>query len=382
MKICFWGDIGRALTDNTSGGGELQIALLAKALSKCGHEIVILDYQTSEDFVTVDGIKVIKINGKNNGIPIIGTFFKILPQFYRTLVDQQADIYYSRIRDFRHIIVYWAAKKIKAKFVLGIASDLDVLNFSMRLKYHYLANYTGLWGIINGLGIEIVYPFLTRKSDMVLVQHAGQQTILNKKGITSKIFLNLFAPEKIPSIHKQNNNVFVHVGELQKRKGFIEFFEVVKKSPDHFFKVIGQPSGKSGFLYFEELKSLENSTLSGRLSHSQTMQEIANSTALISTSPMEGFPNIFLESWACGVPVLSLYVDPGGIIEKNDLGVVAHGKMDILLNALDTINQNDEFKSRSQAYVENNHVLNSKRIKEIDDLFCGLLVMPQKPCIS
>ena len=158
MKICFWGDIGRALTDNTSGGGELQIALLAKALSQCGHEVVILDYQTSEDFVTEDGIKVVKINAKNNGIPIFGTFFNILPQFYRTLLDQEADVYYSRIRDFRHIIVYWAARKLKAKFVLGVASDLDVLNFIMRLKHHYLVNYTGLWGIINGIGIEIVYP--------------------------------------------------------------------------------------------------------------------------------------------------------------------------------------------------------------------------------
>ncbi len=376
MKICFWGDIGRALTDNTSGGGELQIALLAKALSKSGHEVVILDYQASEDFVTEDGIKVVKINGKNNGIPIIGTCFKILPQFYRILLDQQADIYYSRIRDFRHIIVYWAAKKLKAKFVLGIASDLDVLNFIMRLKHHYLVNYTGLWGIINGIGIEIVYPFLLRKADMVLVQHEGQRAILKEKGIKSTVFHNLFAPEKVPSTHNQNSKVFIHVGELQKRKGFIEFFDLVKKAPGHFFKVVGQPSGKSGFLFYEELKSLKNVILSGRLSHTQTMQEIADSTALISTSPMEGFPNIFIEAWACGVPVMSLYVDPGGIIEKNNLGVVAHGKMDVLLNALDTLSPNDEFKSRSQAYVENNHVLNSKRIKEIDSLFKRLLDIP------
>jgi hypothetical protein len=377
MKICFWGDIGRALTDNTSGGGELQIALLAKALSQCGHEVVILDYQTSEDFVTEDGIKVVKINAKNNGIPIFGTFFNILPQFYRTLLDQEADVYYSRIRDFRHIIVYWAARKLKAKFVLGVASDLDVLNFIMRLKHHYLVNYTGLWGIINGIGIEIVYPFLTRKSDLVLVQHEGQRTILKKKGIKSIIFPNLFSPEKVPSTHNKNSKVFIHVGELQKRKGFIEFFNIVRKAPGHFFKVVGQPSGRSGFLFYEELKSLKNVKLLGRLSHTQTIQEIADSTALISTSPMEGFPNIFIESWACGVPVMSLYVDPGGIIEKNDLGVVAHGKMDMLLNALNTVSSDDEFKSRSQAYVANNHVLNSKRIKEIDGLFKRLLNVPQ-----
>ena len=45
MKICFWGNIGRALKGRTSGGGELQIALLAKALAKGGHEVVLLDYE-------------------------------------------------------------------------------------------------------------------------------------------------------------------------------------------------------------------------------------------------------------------------------------------------------------------------------------------------
>jgi len=93
---------------------------------------------------------------------------------------------------------------------------------------------------------------LTRKSDMVLVQHEGQQAILSRKGIKSIIFPNLFASEKVPSIYNQNNKVFIHVGELQKRKGFIEFFKVVKKAPDHCFKVVGQPSGRSGFLFYEE----------------------------------------------------------------------------------------------------------------------------------
>jgi hypothetical protein len=51
--------------------------------------------------------------------------------------------------------------------------------------------------------------------------------------------------------------------------------------------------------------------------------------------------------------------------------------MDMLLNALNTVSSDDEFKSRSQAYVANNHVLNSKRIKEIDGLFKRLLNVPQ-----
>jgi len=41
------------------------------------------------------------------------------------------------------------------------------------------------------------------------------------------------------------------------------------------------------------------------------------------------------------------------------------------------VSSDDEFKSRSKAYVENNHVLNSKRIQEIDGLFKRLLDVSQ-----
>ena len=58
MRICFWGKIANALLGKTYGGGELQIALLAKALTKLGHEAVVVDLDIEEGFVTSEGIKV------------------------------------------------------------------------------------------------------------------------------------------------------------------------------------------------------------------------------------------------------------------------------------------------------------------------------------
>ena len=50
MKICFWGDVAGALRGKTSGGGELQIALMAKALRKSGNEVTVLDREIEEEF--------------------------------------------------------------------------------------------------------------------------------------------------------------------------------------------------------------------------------------------------------------------------------------------------------------------------------------------
>lgn len=225
---------------------------------------------------------------------------------------------------------------------------------------------------MNGISVEIVYPWLLRKADLVLVQHEGQKNILQKKKIKSLVSLNLFDPAESLNIPILPQTDFIYVGWLDKQKGFVEFFELVKKAPLHTFKVIGPPRDKTAFLLYEKMKSLHNVTLLGKLSHSDTLCQIANSKALISTSHMEGFPNVFIEAWSCGIPVLSLYVDPGDIIKREELGEVAHGNIDILLQALNNYRYSDKFAQKAKAYIENHHIVNADKIKEISSLFSEL----------
>jgi glycosyltransferase involved in cell wall biosynthesis len=112
----------------------------------------------------------------------------------------------------------------------------------------------------------------------------------------------------------------------------------------------------------------------GELSHSDTLRHIACSKALISTSPMEGFPNIFIEAWAFGIPVLSLYFDPGDVICREELGEVAGGDLNKLASALDLVRNTDAFASKSKKYIEHKHVLNEFKINEIKELFNELCV--------
>jgi glycosyltransferase involved in cell wall biosynthesis len=136
--------------------------------------------------------------------------------------------------------------------------------------------------------------------------------------------------------------------------------------------VIGPPRDKTGHYFYEKLKNFPNVKLLGELNHSRTLNEISDSKALISTSPMEGFPNVFIEAWACGIPVYSLNVDPGCVIEKEGLGVIAHGDIKKIIKALDEHNNTPEFTSKSLSYVEMNHALNTRKIKEIDKIFTDL----------
>jgi glycosyltransferase involved in cell wall biosynthesis len=376
MKICFWGIIADALMGKTGGGGELQIAIMAKTLAGLGHEVVVIDLDIDDEFTTIEGIRVCPVKGYNKGIKGFRTFTHRLPGLYRTFVGIKADIYYCRIREYRHIIVYMAARKVKAKFILGLASDLDILSIGKRWKHFYSSNVKDLWGILNSFVGEMVYPFLLRKADCVLVQHEGQKELLRKRSIKSIVFPNVIDTSAIDPVLKPEKKDFVYVGSLDTRKGFVNFFKLVVCSPTISFKVIGTPRDKTGSHYYEKLKVMNNVVLTGRLSHKETIRQISNSKALISTSPMEGFPNIFIEAWACGVPVLSLFVDPGGVIEKEDLGVIVNGDLRALQSAMNSFTNTNGFEDRAISYIRRNHELNQDRINMLQNIFYNVYSKP------
>jgi glycosyltransferase involved in cell wall biosynthesis len=44
---------------------------------------------------------------------------------------------------------------------------------------------------------------------------------------------------------------------------------------------------------------------------------IASSVAVVNTSVLEGMPNVFLEAWSKGKPVLTLQFDPDQVVARN-----------------------------------------------------------------
>jgi glycosyltransferase involved in cell wall biosynthesis len=61
----------------------------------------------------------------------------------------------------------------------------------------------------------------------------------------------------------------------------------------------------------QELNLIDSVELKGRLSHSETLKEIAKSEIFICPSLAEGLGNVFIEAQACGTPAIGTRV--GGI---------------------------------------------------------------------
>jgi glycosyltransferase involved in cell wall biosynthesis len=107
------------------------------------------------------------------------------------------------------------------------------------------------------------------------------------------------------------------------------------------------------------LKRLPNVTYRGQVTPEEAMKVISESSLLLSTSDEEGFPNTFLEAWSTGTPVISLRIDPEGIIQRLGLGVVSR-TVEAAVAAtsyfLESIDRRDDAGQRAQRYVKEAHI--------------------------
>ena len=58
----------------------------------------------------------------------------------------------------------------------------------------------------------------------------------------------------------------------------------------------------------------------GEQSLAQVNERLWACRLVVNTSQTEGFPNTFIQAWARFVPVVSLKVDPDGVIARHQLG--------------------------------------------------------------
>jgi hypothetical protein len=355
MKFCFFGNISGALKGKTIGGGELQICLLAKALALNGHEVAIIDPYSSESFTTAEGIKLINVPDWDKGMKGFRLFYKRIPSLRKLFAEQNADYYYVRMRGFFHLIPYMVAKSRHKKFIQALAHDLDVLSMADKYKYEYQANFNLFTFLTEQLPNDLAVKYLLHRADHVTLQHSGQK-FASRSANAQVVFPNIVNLDHFPVINNPTKDYFICVGSFTILKGAEQIRELVNILDDTIpVMIVGQPKGEKAAKIYNELRSKKNVTLKGRLNHTETINLIANAKALINTSMFEGFPNIFLEAWGNGVPVISLSVNPGNIFDNKSLGIFCNNDLNKMKQAIEAFNTEQFNREDLITYIKNNH---------------------------
>ncbi|MEP7359641.1 MAG: glycosyltransferase, partial [Anaerolineales bacterium] len=150
------------------------------------------------------------------------------------------------------------------------------------------------------------------------------------------------------------------VGGIRPHKQVERVAEIAAQLPQITFVVAGGPM--RGFeAYYDQARALvtqhANVRWLGFVPYVEIGRQFEAASVLLHTSTQEGFPNVFLQAWAAGMPVVSLGVDPDSLIAQRGLGLFVpaeEGAAAIARLAADP-RLVQEMGARARAYVSEVH---------------------------
>lgn len=222
-----------------------------------------------------------------------------------------------------------------------------------------------------------LYKFGVRNADAVVVQSRRQEELARRA------FPRLSRVVEIPSfaapaaLSTARPEAFFWVGRLDPYKQPLRYVQLAESMPDARFWMVarrldpersgGSPgAGHDAALeqeVYERAARLPNLELLEQRPHAEAMELVERSVAVVNTGRAEGMPNLFLEAWARGVPVLSYEFDPDSRIVREGLGVSAEGSFERFREgAMHLWNERDdrsELAGRVRRYLESTHGLDA-----------------------
>jgi glycosyltransferase involved in cell wall biosynthesis len=321
MKICFISPKAYPVIDSkvkaNFGGAEVQVTLLAKELAKNKENqvsLIVADYGQQEVEIR-GGVRVIKTFKWTEG------FFSQIKKLLRALRKVASRVYIQRTLSLFSGFLAFLVWLRGGKFIFMLSSDVQA---------------DGRDRLYKKLGGRISLKLLFRFSALVIVQNNYQKEQFRKKIPPGKVFL-LPSSGKIP-LHPPQESVkkrefILWMSRITSNKQPEAFLELARKFPQEKFLMVGKAAtGEKG--YFKKIKGktggCENIEYMDHIPFEKIDDYFLQAKLFINTSGFEGFPNSFVEATKCGVPIVSLQVDPDGIINKNQLGFCCEGNRELM----------------------------------------------------
>ncbi|HKW13880.1 MAG TPA: glycosyltransferase family 4 protein [Candidatus Krumholzibacteria bacterium] len=307
------------------GGAEVQAAFVARALRDQGVNVSLVVADLPAD-VRVP-YPVGSAFRSDDGLPLLRFFHPRMTGISDALARANADIYYQRNAGMLTGLVAHHARKHGRRFVFGAGSDTD---FSFRDV------------LIDGFRDKTMFMYGLRRAHGVVTQNQAQleaaQRALKAPVVTIP---NGVLPVEQPSARVDGPVLWA--GGLRDVKRPDLFVELARRFPQREFVIVGGPTTTSGAYAAEiqeEARNVSNLRLTGWLPNSDVIREIAKAAVIVNTSSFEGFPNVYLEAWNYGVPVVS-FNDVDGLLANEKLGALC-SDLDDMEKKLRTLLDNPE----------------------------------------
>jgi glycosyltransferase involved in cell wall biosynthesis len=224
------------------------------------------------------------------------------------LARANADVYYQRNAGMLTGLVAHYARRHGRTFVYGAGSDTD---FSYREV------------LIDGVRDKTMFMYGLRRANGVVVQNNAQLEAARRSLPTPVVAIsNGVLPVENASANV--NGPVLWAGGLRPVKRPHLFIELARRFPQREFVIVGGSTTtevEHAAATQKEARGVPNIRLTGWLPNSDVIREIAQAAVVVNTSVVEGFPNVYLEAWNHGVPVVS-FNDVDGLLANEGLGAL------------------------------------------------------------
>jgi glycosyltransferase involved in cell wall biosynthesis len=295
------------------GGSEFQAYLLANELKKT-HEVFYISIGHREDGVVEDnGFRIYTLRAPS--LFYHKLFFLLKERIFQILRCEQPNFVYQRVCYSATGIASMHCKGSGSRMIWHIASDADVKPFRCQLTKSVLCDYIE----------KKVAEYGIKNADYIIAQTEDQNEYLNKNyGRSCNRVIRNFHPVSHERIEKKPPIRVVWIANIKKLKQpevFIDICERFKDTSKVRFTMIGKAGPRR---YQQELNArisrLRQVSYHGELPIEEVNRILAESHIIVNTSLYEGFPNTFIQAWMRKVPVISLNVDPGHMLESEGIG--------------------------------------------------------------
>ncbi len=301
------------------GGSEIQCDIIATYLTRFGHQAVYL-----------------AVNGARN---TYDTTYLVIPiknlnpfQLYQILKKVQPDVVYWRYGKKHLLTSAMVTKIVKSRFVYSLShySNSKAWIYTGNKPFNHFMDKaqsaTNLLDIIRSC-IYLLDPLISVWNYSALPWLVDGIVSLNQDFLT-----NLPVVKRKTVIHNSmlaDGSDFywpkpyvVWVANLKKRKNPEKYFSLAQALQDIGvdFLMVGNIQDKAYQYFADKRPIIQNFHFLGWKSVTEVNGILQGALFLVHTCEPEGFGNNFIQAWLKGKPTISLYFDPEGIIEKEEIG--------------------------------------------------------------
>jgi glycosyltransferase involved in cell wall biosynthesis len=329
----------------SAGGTERQGVLVARGLARRGHRVTCV---VRDEPGLADPVLALAPFRSRPGLPRgIGRIADVL-RLRRAAGRPAPDVFLTLGAGRQAVDVSLLAAVTGRPFLFRSVSDDDFL---------WKTTHRGAWA-------RWLFRRAVRRADAVIAQTERQRSLARAfAGVEATVVPNAV---ELPAEAPPPGDEVLWVGMLRPEKRPERVLALARVLPRTRFTVVGGvpapglPGAEAAQAFLREAATLPNVACAGYQPHDSVMPFFDRAAVVINTSPGEGFPNVFLEAWARGRPVLTEGVDPDGVIARHGLGVCADGPeamAETLGRLLDDAAWRHELGANARRYVAKAHAL-------------------------